>query len=239
VLSSVELKFGRLLWTVAVTFYCGVFFRNFLVDAGSGRAGTWGIVLPVTAAMLLLLWMGVEYYLAAPFFQSGIVEPSRFLRTLFAFFVYPFVTYVVADYFWWKWTQFPFLSMPAGLLGLLVLGTGSYFRLASLLALVRATSRQSRKERLGHAAVARADTLSQLPLQRLCRQPRYLGTLLQLLGIALAFNSWGGLVLAAGIGLPLIWVQAREEDVRIGKSDPDGHNRYAARVPLLIPRYRR
>lgn len=237
-MSLAELRPGRLLWTAAVTFYCGVFFRNLLADAGGGTAGL-SFALTVAAVFVLLVWMAIEYYFGAPFFQSGIVEPDRFQRVLFALFVYPYIGYVVADRFWWRLTQLPLPPAVTGLPGVLVLAVGCYVRLSSLLALLAAVRRESGKGRGRSGVVVSLGTLSRLRFQQLCRQPRYLGTLLQLLGIALAFNSWGGLLLAVALGLPLVWVQAQGEYSRVAAVDPVGHGRYATQVPLLFPRLRR
>ncbi|MEO0085616.1 MAG: hypothetical protein ABIK37_03200 [candidate division WOR-3 bacterium] len=232
-------KLGRLLWTGAVTFYSGVFFRNFLADADIG--GSSGVSFPpmLAATLVLLLWMAAEYYVGVPFFQSGFVEPVTFLRALFALFVYPYVTFVVADRFWWNRMQIPAAPIVMGILGLVLVCAGSYIRLASLFGLLHALRRQTARERRYVSTRLRVDLVMQLRLYRLCRQPRYLGTLLQVFGIAMVFNSWGGLLLATVIGFPLVWAQARGEDRRCWSTDVAAYAKYAACVPLLIPRLRR
>lgn len=227
---------GRLLWTLAVTFYCGVFFHNFLVDADGGSASVSGLSLMTTAVFMLLLWMATEYYFGAPFFQSGIVEPHPLLRVLFALFVYPLMAYAAADSLWFKVTVLPTPPLMAGLPGVALLGAGCSVRLISLFSVVGALWRQQSKDRSSARTVLRSETLARLRLQRLCRQPRYFGTLLQLLGITLVFNSWGGLLLVGVIGFPLLLIQARIEDLRIRAIDPASHSQYAAGVPLMIPR---
>ena len=76
----------------------------------------------------------------------------------------------------------------------------------------------------------------QLRLQKLCRHPRYLATMMQLVGAALVFRSWGGLVLAFALGLPLVWIQVRHEDRGLKRVLRKEYKEYADRVPLFWPR---
>ena len=95
-------KTGRFVWTVLVTLYFFVFFTNFFRDAIPDR-----MTLPVLFAYIFVLWLSFEYYFGSPFFQSGVVEHSALWRGIFAFFVYPFLAYLGADFIWWHWTQMP------------------------------------------------------------------------------------------------------------------------------------
>ncbi len=222
-------RVSRFAWTVLVAFYFVVFFRNFFADAAPGR-----MVLPLVFACLLVLWLAVEYYFGSPFFQSGVVEPSPLWRGVFAFYVYPFFGYVAADSLWWHWTQIPFPAFVLWIPGVVLFALGAGVRLNLLFALARMASKQS----------GRGDGRSRLPareftnlfLQRRCRHPRYLATLLQLVGAALAFGSWGGLALVLIIGLPLILVQAKHEDRQLRSLLKGEYERYVREVPLFWPR---
>jgi protein-S-isoprenylcysteine O-methyltransferase Ste14 len=227
---------GRIIWTVLVTFYFLVLFWNLLGDALST-----GSALPQVFAVLFVLWLGVEYYFGSPFFQSGAFGHSAFWRGVFAFFVYPFLGYVAADYIWWHKTQLPIPAAIAGVIGLVVFGLGTFIRLDTLVSLVRIVQyrlvQQSGKEKLFEIVLPEREFTS-LRLQRLCRHPRYLATMVQLLGAALAFNSWGGAVLALVLGAPLVWVQALAEDRGMRSSMKSGFDAYRSAVPLLLPRSR-
>jgi hypothetical protein len=127
-----QFRWGRFIWTVLVTGYFLLFFRNFLADALPA-----GSLFPLLFATTFVLWLGFEYYFGAPFFQSGLVEHSALWRGVFAFFVYPFVGYVAADLIWWHWTQIPVSPAICGVLGFVVFGFGVYIRLDALLGVLR------------------------------------------------------------------------------------------------------
>jgi len=226
---GLRFRFGRLVWTVLVTFYFLVFFRNFFADALSGST-----LLPVLFAYVFVLWLSVEYYVGSPFFQSGVVEASALWRGVFAFFVYPFLGYVAADYIWWHWTQIPLPGAVFGVLGLAVFGLGVYIRLSTLLGLVAVES----QPKPGQRAFLEKKFVA-LRFQQMCRHPRYLAVLVLMVGATLAFNSWGGLVLAGVIGLPLVLLQVRHEDKMLkGLLKTEG-KRYFEQVPAFWPRFRR
>ncbi|MFO7651743.1 MAG: hypothetical protein R6X13_10450 [bacterium] len=224
-----RIRFGRLAWTVLVMAYFVVFFTNFLADAlPDGR------LLANIFAVLFVLWLGVEYYFAAPFFQSGVVEHSALWRGVFAFFVYPYIGFCAADFIWWRWTQLPLPAVVTGLLGLLVFAGGTLVRLDVLFGLLQIIQvRMLGKEE--HMTIPEKKLVA-VRLMRLCRHPRYLGTFIQLIGVALVFNSWGGLLLAAAVGLPLILVQVRHDDARLRGVLKGESERYFGATPLLFPR---
>ncbi len=197
---TAKLRLGRTLWTLAVAFYFLVFFRNFFADALPGSS-----ILPTIFFYLLVAWLAVEYWFGSPFFQSGLVEPSALWRGLFAFFVYPFFAYLVADFVWWRLTVIPVPQMLLAPLGLLLFGGGIYLRLRTLLDTVKGAAVLT-KTRRGMPYIW------ELSMYKLCRHPRYLATLFQLVGAAIFFSSWGGLVLVGLIGFPLILAQAKYED---------------------------
>jgi protein-S-isoprenylcysteine O-methyltransferase Ste14 len=227
-------KTGRFIWTVLVTLYFLIFFTNFFRDAVPDR-----MTLPVLFAYVFVLWLSLEYYFGSPFFQSGVVEHSAFWRGIFAFFVYPFLAYVGADFIWWHWTQLPVPVVVTGPLGIAVFGIGTYLRLGTLfgilsIAQVRPPARGSKEETL----LLPEKRFVALRFQKLARHPRYFATFIQLVGAALAFRSWGGLVLAVVVGLPLLLVQARHEDARLGDLLKNELKTYTETVPAFWPRFR-
>jgi protein-S-isoprenylcysteine O-methyltransferase Ste14 len=227
-------KTGRFIWTVLVAIYFLIFFTNFFRDAIPGR-----MTLPALFAYVFVLWLSLEYYFGSPFFQSGAVEHSAFWRGVFAFFVYPFLAYLGADFIWWHWTQLPVPAVVTGLVGLAVFGAGTYLRLSTLFGLlgiaqIRPPARGSKEETLGLPE----KRFVNLRFQRLTRHPRYFATFVQLVGAALAFRSWGGLVLAVVVGLPLLLVQARYEDAHLGELLKTELKSYTTTVPAFWPRFR-
>lgn len=218
-------RLSRFAWTVLVTFYFLVFFRNFFLDAAPALA-----LMPTAFAWLFVLWLALEYYFGSPFFQTGKVESSALWRGVFAFYVYPLLGYLVADYGWWGWTQFPLPPVVAWVLGMAVFALGTWLRLATLAVMVRLA-----REPAGGEGLLPLRKLVQQREWQIARHPRYLATLLQLVGAALAFNSWGGLALVLAIGLPLVLVQARHEDRGLRAALKSEFDRYAGEVPLLLP----
>lgn len=227
-MSGFVLKFrtGRFIWTVLVTLYFLIFFTNFFHDAAPGRS-----IIQLIFAYLFILWLGVEYYYGSPFFQSGVVEPNGLGRALFAFFVYPLFVYLGGDYIWWHWTQIPLPPAIFGVIGLLIFGLGVYLRLVTLFSLlgIIQTKPDSTELRIP------VKKFLNLKWQKRCRHPRYLGTLIQLLGAALIFNSWGGLILVLIFGLPLIWLQVRYEERVLSQKMKEEFEQYRQAVPILIP----
>lgn len=221
-----KFRWGRFIWTVLVTIYFLIFFTNFFPDAAPGRA-----VLPTVFSWIFVLWLGLEYYFGFPFFQSGMVEPHALWRALFGFYVYPLLGYVGADYIWWHWTQIPVPLAVSGVMGLVIFGLGTYIRLSSLFGIIRIIQTRPGGDNL----IIPPKKFFGLRLQRLCRHPRYLGTLIQLIGASLVFNSFGGLGLVLIPGLPLIIAQVRYEDrALLAKMRPD-YEPYSQTVPLLLP----
>ncbi|MGQ9707536.1 MAG: methyltransferase family protein [bacterium] len=228
-MNSFVLKFktGRFIWTLLVTFYFLVFFTNFFKDAMPEPA-----VIPFLFAYLLVFWLALEYYFGSPFFQSGVVEPNPWLRAIFAFFVYPYFAYLAADFIWWHWTQLPLPPIISGGIGLILFGLGVYLRLATLFAFLGILQTKSG----GAELTILAKRFLGLRWQRFCRHPRYLATLIQLLGAALVFNSWGGLIVVLILGLPLIIAQVRYEDGVLRVQMKSDYNEYCRVVPLFLPK---
>ena len=227
-------KPGRFIWTALVTLYFLVFFTNFFRDTIPDR-----MTLPVLFAYVFVLWLSFEYYFGSPFFQSGAVEHSALWRGVFAFFVYPFLAYVGADFIWWRWTLIPVPVAVTGFLGLAVFGVGTYVRLGALfdilrIAQVRPPVRGSKDETF----LLPEKRFVGLRFQKLARHPRYFATFIQLVGAALVFRSWGGLVLAVGVGLPLLLLQVKHEDAHLRDVLKNELKTYSETVPAFWPRLR-
>jgi protein-S-isoprenylcysteine O-methyltransferase Ste14 len=226
-------KAGRFIWTVLVTIYFLLFFTNFFRDAIPDR-----MTLPVLFAYIFVMWLSLEYYFGSPFFQSGVVEHSALWRGVFAFFVYPFLAYLAADFIWWHWTQIPVPVAITGFLGLAVFGIGTYLRLGTLFTLlgiaqVKPPAKGSNEETL----LLPEKRFVALRFQKLARHPRYFATFIQLIGAALVFRSWGGLVLAGIVGLPLLLVQAGYEDAHLRDVLKNELKTYTESVPAFWPRF--
>lgn len=234
----VRFKSGRFIWTVLAAFYFVIFFANFFRDAAPTQ-----LLVPLLFATVFVLWLSVEYYFGSPFFQSGAAEPSALWRGVFAFFIYPFLGYVAADFVWWHWTQIPAPPPIIGVVGLLVFGVGVYLRLATLFDLLRIAQVKPMPAAKGKAPVEHVVIPERkfmgLRFQRWSRHPRYFATFIQMIGMALVFNSWGGLVLTLAVGLPLILVQARCEDQYLREFTKGELQNYTSTVPLFWPRFRR
>ncbi|MGQ9677879.1 MAG: methyltransferase family protein [bacterium] len=221
-------KTGRFIWTIVVSLYFLVFFTNFFVDAMPEHRA-----VPLICAYLFVLWLAVEYYFGSPFFQSGVVAPPPVWRGVFAFFVYPYILYVNADFIWWHWTQIPVNHLITGILGLIIFGGGIYLRLVTLFGLIRIAQVKPGSGEL----VFPVRRFLELKWQKICRHPRYLATLMQLIGIGLVFRSWGGLILVLMLGLPLILIQAHSEEkalAQILKSEFQQFRRVAMLFPHLV-----
>lgn len=218
---------GRFIWTVLAAIYFLIFFTNFFNDAVNGD-----VLIPLIFAYIFVLWLALEYYFGSPFFQSGVVEPNSVWRAVFAFFVYPYFAYLGADFIWWHWTQFPIPNYILGILGLLIFGFGVYLRLTTLFSFLRIIQIKPGS----HQVLIPTKKLLNLKWQRVCRHPRYLGTLIQLLGAGLVFNSYGGLLLTLIVGLPLILIQAHYEERILKLQMKTDYEQYSGSVPLLIPR---
>lgn len=211
-------RFWRLVWTVFVTYYFINFSRNFFDDAIPEKA-----MIPTTLFFIITVWLAFEYYFGSPFFQSGMVEASSVWRAFFAVFFYPFLAFCIADYVWLHWSQMNFLYPVVNIIGILIFLVGVLIRLYTLFIVLRLPPKKFVPK----------------GIYKISRHPRYLGTLIQLFGIALVLSSYLGLVLAIVIGIPLIIVEIRyEEKVLVDHFKTDYIN-YSKKVPVLIPKFKR
>ncbi len=211
-------RLGRFIWTLFVTYYFINFARNFFDDAAPDRA-----IIPTVLFFIVTIWLAFEYYFGSPFFQSGLVEMSPIWRGFFALFFYPYVGFCVADYVWFQWGQVRQLYPTLNLIGILVFAIGVLLRLYSLFLLLHLPDNKF---------VAKG-------IYRHCRQPRYLATMIQLIGIALALSSYWGLIFALGIGIPLILVEIHYEEKVLAEHFKTEYINYLKNVPRLFPKLKK
>ena len=211
-------RFWRLVWTVFVTYYFINFSKNLLNDAIPDKAA-----IPTILFFIITVWLAFEYYFGSPFFQSGVVEMLPLWRGFFALFFYPFVCFCVADFVWLHWTQLNFLYPVINILGLLIFLVGVFIRLYSLFIVLRLPDTKFVPK----------------GIFKVCRQPRYLATIIQLFGIALTLSSYLGLILAIVIGIPLILAEVRYEEKTLTEHFKSDYIGYSKSVPVLIPKFKR
>jgi protein-S-isoprenylcysteine O-methyltransferase Ste14 len=209
-----KINFWRLVWTLFVTWYFINFSRNFFNSLTSEKA-----LIPIIFFIILVLWMAFEYYFTSPFFQSGIVAIHGWLKLLFSLFFYVMAIYSIADYISLHWTQvsiaYPYLNIA----GLIVFIIGVLIRLTTLFQLLNQT--QNKFIRSG--------------LFNVCRHPRYLGTILQIIAIPLVFSSYLGLIASLSIGLLLIYLEMQTEEQVLLKQYRDEYVEYQKHVLFLFP----
>lgn len=210
-------RFGRLIWTLFVTYYFINFSRNFFEDAIPEKA-----IIPSVFFFIFVSWLAFEYYFGSPFFQSGLVEMSPLWRGFFALFFYPFFAFCVADFIWLHWGQLN-LYPAINLIGILIFLLGVLLRIYSLFILLSLPEKKFIPKGIFKA----------------CRQPRYLGTMIQLIGIASVFSSYLGIILTIFIGFSLILIEVRYEDKVLAEQFKTEYINYAKNVPVLIPKFKR
>ncbi|MBS4015891.1 MAG: isoprenylcysteine carboxylmethyltransferase family protein [Candidatus Latescibacteria bacterium] len=216
--SAKKLNFWRLVWTLFVTWYFINFSRNFFNSLTSDKAQ-----IPVVFFIILVLWMTLEYYFASPFFQSGIVVMHGWLKLFFSLFFYVMAIYSITDYVSLNWTQVSFAYPYLNIAGLIVFALGVLIRLATLFHLLNQP--QNKLVRSG--------------LFNVCRHPRYLGTLLQIIAIPLIFSSYLGLIASLIFGLLLIYLEMQAEEQVLSKQYKDEYIEYQKHVPFLFPNLER
>ncbi|MCX7785465.1 MAG: hypothetical protein N2201_04470 [candidate division WOR-3 bacterium] len=209
-------QLGRFLWTVFVSWYFINFSRNFFNSLVPTKSQ-----IPIVFFIVLVLWMAVEYYFGSPFFQSGIVEISSKDRTIFSLFFYSTTIYSIADYSSLNWTQLNILYPYINILGLILFMVGVLLRYWTLLILIRTPIQKLIRKRVF----------------QICRHPRYLATLTQIIAISLIFSTYLGLVLTIIIGLPIIYNQIKSEEILLSKLYKTEYDEYKQKIPMLIPKF--
>ncbi len=108
IIMQAKIKWRRLIWVVFICLYSALFFYNFLSPYSN-----WHIAYLYT--MLLILWLGVEYYEKHFFFQSGLLRYFHWaLRTSFALFFYSSFIIGLATLVWWQGNRiglYPFVQI--------------------------------------------------------------------------------------------------------------------------------
>jgi len=211
-------RFGRLIWTLIVTWYFINFGRNFFNSIAPERSQ-----IPFLFFFILVLWMAVEYYFGSPFFQSGIVPPPTNERTFFSIFFYAYTIYCIADYSSLNWTQLRFLEPYLNIIGLIIFTISVLLRYFTLFELLRLPTQK----------------LPKSGIFQTCRHPRYLATIFQIISIPLVFTSYLGLVLALVIGLYIIYKEMKAEEKILTKNFKDEYTQYQKNVPFIIPKLSR
>jgi len=203
-----KLKWGKLLWCLFLFIYFFFFFKNLFLSSLSQNQ--W---LPIIFFIILSYWMIIEYYFSSPFFQSGIYEYHKVLRIFYSLYFYPFLIFNAVDYCYKNFSQINFLKPTINILGLLIFFAGTVLRLITLFLALNSS----------------LNNLPQKLFYKKIRQPRYLATLIQLIGIAFTFSSFIGLLFLP-IGILIIIAEAKYEDKFLKKYYKD------KKSFLLIPK---
>jgi len=191
---SSGIKGGRLLWTIFVVFYLINFVKNLFVDVAPGQAA-----IPITYFVLWILWLGVEFYLGALFYQSSLVPNfNPWLKAGFAVFFYGLQGLAPWDMF--GGTQIRFAYPLFNVIGLLLFVLGVFIRLWSLIVYLRAKDRNK--------------VLASRPWQ-MSRHPRYIGMVCIMLAVPLVFFSPWAMLATVVIGLPLWYLSLRWEQTKL------------------------
>jgi len=111
-----HLNWKRFIWVIFVLLYTALFFYNCLKSSNN-----W--LMPYIFTMILIIWLGIEYYQKHLFFQSGLIKFELYslpLRLLFALFFYSAFIIGISTTIWWPTNQigfYPFIRI----IGLLIL----------------------------------------------------------------------------------------------------------------------
>lgn len=211
-------RFGRFIWTVFVAWYFINFSRNFFSSLVPDQAK-----LPIIFFLILVLWMSIEYYFGSPFYQTGIVAIPVLERIFFSIFFYANAIYCIADYSRLHWTQLTFLYPYLNIIGLVLFTIGVLLRYYTLFELLKLPT--TKFPRSG--------------LFNVCRHPRYLATIIQVIAIPMVFNSFLGLIIGLTIGLFLIYREMRAEEKILTEIFKEEYQQYQNNVPFIIPKLSR
>ena len=109
-ISTMKINWKRLAWLIFIYLYAGLFFYNCL------RPFNYWFVSYVYT-IILILWLGVEYYQKHLFFQSGLIPYESYnvpLRVFFALFFYSSFVVGISTIVWWYKNQiglYPFIQI--------------------------------------------------------------------------------------------------------------------------------
>lgn len=210
-------RLGRFLWTVFVVFYLINFTQNMFRDVAPGEAA-----IPIAYFVMWLVWLGVEFYFSALFYQSNLVEKfNPWLKAGFAVYFYGLQGLAGWDAF--GGTQLRFAYPLFNIIGLVVFAAGIIIRLWSLIAYVRVKDKR--------------EVLKTSPW-RWSRHPRYVGMLLIMFACPLVFFAPWAMLLTVVVGFPLWYLEIRFEERKLKKDWGKVYEDYCKRTPLR-PRFRR
>lgn len=182
--AAARFPWKRAAWLVAITLYAGLFFYNCFRPVQSTLA-----IYAYT--LLLVLWLDLEYYQRHLFFQSGMLPVEFYdraaalflVRSSLALLFYSSFVLGISTVVWWPRFRIG-LSPATPIAGIALLCAAAYLRLRF--------HRHPPADPGGvlgfHHSVG-----------------------LVLLSVALGYDSWLVLIIAAGIGLPLVYLQAARE----------------------------
>ncbi len=183
-----KIEWGRLSWSIFVFLYLTNFTKNLFLDIFNNK-----MFVPWLVCIFIFLWLSVEYYFHALFFQSSLVEPfSPFLRFLFALYFYIFVPLCIHDYYYYGKNIHTIFSLP----GFAVMGYGIYIRLHSLIVQIK---------------YRRIERILKEGFYRHSKHPRYLGLFVIIIGILASTFSLKGFVVSL-FGIFVIYLHIRYEE---------------------------
>lgn len=210
-----KFQIGRFLWTVFVSWYFINFSRNFFNSLTPTKSQ-----IPIIFFGILVLWMAVEYYFSAPFFQSGIVEINSKTRNIFSLFFYSLAVYSIADFSSLNWTQLNIFYPYINILGLVLFICGSLLRLWTLSILLTTPAQKLINKRVF----------------QICRHPRYLATLIQTVSLPLIFSTYLGFIWASVVGILIINYEIKVEEIFLNKLYKTEYEAYKKKIPRLVPK---
>jgi len=181
--ARLSIRWKRLIWDIFILLYASLFFYNCLSPFPN-----W--VVPYCYTMILIVWLGIEYYERHLFFQSGYVPIellNSLLRAGFALFFYS--SFVIGIISVVKWHNFGFGPYPfVNFLGVGLMGYSIYLR---------------------RKAFSNTEPIEKQVLKF------YLSIALLLISIGLGYGSYFLIGFGILAGFPLIYLQYRFEQKKI------------------------
>lgn len=174
-----RIHWRRLIWVIFIYAYSGLFFYNLLSPFPN-----WHI--PYIYTMVLIVWLGLEYYERRLFFQTGFAPLAMYdwpLRAAFALFFYSSFIIGISTVVWWHSIQIPLYPVVHGI-GFIVLVTSIVLRRQTI-----CTNRATTK------------SISQF----------YVSVLLLSASLALGYGSLFLVFYVLAIGCPFVFLLRRHE----------------------------
>ncbi len=190
---KMRIHWKRLIWVIFICLYSGLFFYNFF-----NPFGNWFLAYIYT--ILLVVWLGVEYYEQRLFFQTGFVPIELYswpLRALFALFFYSSFIIGVSTIVWWHKNQigfYPFIQI-----------TGLMLLIFSIFIRRRTISK----------GMIKNENISQF----------YLSITILMCSVALGYGSKFSIAYVVIIGAPLILLEKRLEQMQFKRFENYLHSK--------------